>query len=195
MSKKITKKRWQVAQTAERICHDEFHEKFTNEEGKEYYRKTYEKYFSYLQMGYNHKGKTITEIGCADYPALEHCEVKRGILIEPMPSTYLQSMVNNRPDLEIIAEPVENITIPKSEEIWLLNVMQHVIDPDLFIEKCKEATSLIRFFEPIDWPIEIYHPHTFDFDYYKKHFPQAVRYEGNDKNFHTSKCAYGVWTK
>lgn len=192
--KKITQDRWDVAQKAERKCHDEFHERFTREEGKDYYADTYAKYFSYLQMGYKHTGKIITEIGCADYPALEHCQVEKGYLIEPMPSSYLKDMVAKRPDLEIIQRPVEEITIPKSDEVWLLNVMQHVIDPDLFIKKCKEATNLIRFFEPIDWPIEIYHPHTFDFDFYKGHFPEAVKYEGNDKNFHTSKCAYGVWT-
>ena len=186
---KITKKRWRTAQAAERKCHDE------SPTTSEHYEKSYVKYFSYLQMGFNHSGKIITEIGCADYPALEHCNVKHGYLIEPMPSPKLRELVDTRPEFEIIAKPVEEMTLPKSDEIWLLNVMQHVIDPDLFIKKCKEATNLIRFFEPIDWPIEIYHPHTFTFDYYKDHFPEAVLYTGKDKEFHTSKCAYGVWTK
>lgn len=195
MSKKINLKRWQEAQKAERECHDRFLNKDGADYVRDHYKRTYDSYFKYLDLSYDQTEKVIIEIGCADYPALEHCEVFKGILIEPMPSDILTAMVSRRPSLSIIDKPVENITLPACNEIWLLNVMQHVIDPDLFIDKCKKAADVIRFFEPIDWPIEIYHPHTFDFEWYQNHFPEAKRYEGTEKNFHTAHCAYGVWTK
>lgn len=195
MSKKITIERWQEAQKAERVCHNNFLERAGEDEVRAHYKGTYDRYFHRLGLNYNQKKKSIIEIGCADYPALEHCEVFEGILIEPMPSKILKDLVKQRENLELISRPVEEITLPKCDEIWLLNVMQHVIDPDLFIEKCKEAAEVIRFFEPIDWPIEIYHPHTFDFEYFKGHFPEAKRYNGDEKGFHTAHCAYGIWEK
>jgi hypothetical protein len=111
-----------------------------------------------------------------------------------MPSDILKD-ISKELGCDIIDKPVEEIEIPKCDEIWLLNVMQHVIDPDLFIAKCKEAAKLIRFFEPIDWPIEIYHPHTFTFEWYQKHFKDAKLYNGNLPNFHEAKCAYGIWSQ
>lgn len=184
----ITLERWQEAQKAERQHHN-----LTRKEGQEHYLKTYKTYFEYLGIDFDHKGKTIVEIGCADFPALEHCQVKKGYLVEPMPSELLKELINEKPHLELIPYPVEHIELPKCDEIWLLNVMQHVIDPDLFIKKCKEAAKVIRFFEPINWPIEIYHPHTFTFEYFREHFKEAKLYKGDRKDFHTAECAYGTW--
>lgn len=186
----ITKQRWQEAQIAERQ-----HHRLGRDEGRDHYRKTYEIYFDYLQMDFNHEGKTIIEIGCADFPALEHCTVKKGYLVEPMPSDHLKALISERSDLELISAPVEEIDLPKADEIWLLNVMQHVINPDLFIAKCKEAAKVIRFFEPINWPIEIYHPHTFTFSDYRGWFHNCDLYKGDKKEFHTAECAFGTWNK
>lgn len=193
---KITKQRWDEAQKAERECHDNFLRKAGVEGVREHYKGTYSKYFEYLGIFPNQLNKIIIEIGCADFPALEHCQNVNGILIEPLPSTTLHELVDARTDLVLIQKKVEDITLPQSDEVWLLNVLQHVQDPDLFIEKCKENTEVIRFFEPVDWPIEIYHPHTFDEEWYRKHFGDSVkRYTGTDKEFHTAHCAFGVWKK
>ena len=191
MVTRISRERWQQAQEAERVCH-----KFTRQEGERYYKNSYDKYFEYLGMNYDQQGKTIVEIGCADFPALQHCtNVAKGVLIEPMPSPILEEIVSERPELSIIQCAVEDMEeLPECDEIWLLNVMQHVIDPDLFVEKCKQTAKVIRFFEPIDWPVEIYHPHTFDFAWYDERFG-AKFYDGRDKGFHTANCAYGTWVR
>lgn len=193
---KITKKRWDEAQKAERICHDEFLEKAGEDGVRQHYGKTYGRYFSHLGIDPNITDRTIIEIGCADFPALEWCApCTKGYLVEPLPSPILKNLVDSFDHLELIQSKVEDITLPQADEVWLLNVLQHVVDPDLFIEKCKEAAPVIRFFEPIDWPIEIYHPHTFDFEYFKGHFPQAERYTGTEPDFHSAHCAYGTWTR
>jgi hypothetical protein len=193
---KITTKRWDEAQKAERECHDRFIEKAGIEGVKARYNEGYASYFRYLGLTPDQSGKTITEIGCADFPALQLCDVEKGYLVEPLPSTILEEVVENNDSLELIQSKVEDIDLPKSDEIWLLNVLQHVLDPDLFIKKCKKATKVIRFFEPIDWPIEIYHPHTFTEEDFRGWFGgSVVRYEGTEPNFHQAHCAYGVWTK
>ena len=82
-------------------------------------------------------------------------------------------------------------------ETWLLNVMQHVQDPDLFIQKCKEKSHTIRFFEPIDWIEEIYHPHVFHLEDYKEWFGECTNFYrgGSIRGFHQANCAYGIWRK
>ena len=187
MVKRITEQRWKEAQIAERICH-----KFDRKHGENHYKNTYLNYFQYLDI--KDSNAFIIEIGCADFPALQWVKFGKGTFIEPMPSIILKDIAKEL-GCDIIAEPVEQIDIPKCDEIWLLNVMQHVIDPDLFISKCKESAKLIRYFEPIDWPIEIYHPHTFTFDWYKSHFSDAKLYKGDKPNFHEAKCAYGIWSQ
>lgn len=187
MVKRITQDRWHEAQIAERICH-----KFDRKQGESHYKNTYNTYFKYLDI--KDSKNYIIEIGCADFPALQWVKFGKGVFIEPMPSDILKDIAKEL-NCDIIEKPVEKIDIPKCDEIWLLNVMQHVIDPDLFISKCKESTKIIRFFEPIDWPIEIYHPHTFTFDWYKGHFPHAKLYDGKHPNFHEAKCAYGIWSQ
>lgn len=194
---KITDERWNEAQKAERACHDRFLEKDGEEYVRNHYQETYAKYFKYLDIKHKQGGKTIVEIGCADFPALAWCENMNGILIEPLPSKILRETVKNRIDLELISKKVEDIEkMPISDEVWLLNVLQHVQDPEVFIEKCKENTKVIRFFEPIDWPIEIYHPHTFTEQDFRNWFGSCVnRYGGTDREFHTAHCAYGIWKK
>lgn len=192
---KITRERWAEAQKAERECHDNFLRKQSVDYIREHYREVYMRYFDYLDISLDQSGKAICEIGCADFPALEHCSnYSAALLVEPMPSDILLDTVKGMGDYaRVYTTPVEEMQLIQSDEIWLLNVMQHVIDPDLFIEKCKASTKVIRFFEPIDWPIEVYHPHTFTFEWYQKHFPEAERYYGTEQNFHTANCAYGVW--
>lgn len=187
MVKRISIERWNQAQKAERICHN-----FDRNHGQNHYKNTYYNYFEYLDI--KDSDAFIVEIGCADFPALQWVKFGKGLFIEPMPSEILKDIAKEL-NCDIIADPVENIDIPECDEIWLLNVMQHVIDPDLFIAKCKSAAKIIRFFEPIDWPIEIYHPHTFTFEWYKNHFPDAKLYKGDKPNFHEAKCAYGIWSQ
>ena len=193
---KITDKRWNEAQEAERKCHDNFLNKDGVEFVRNHYAQSYAYYFKHLGIEQDQADKVVIEIGCADFPALEYCNPKKGILVEPLPSDLLLELVDKRDDLELIQDKVENITLPKADEVWILNVLQHVQDPDLFIAKCKESAEVIRFFEPIDWPVEIYHPHTFGFGDFVSWFGDCCqRYEGTIKEFHTAHCAFGVWKK
>lgn len=185
----ISKDQWLIAQTAEKEMHT-----MSYEEGSKHYKHSYDCYFKYLGIGYNHSTKTIIEIGCADFPALEHCKVLKGICVEPMPSSILKEIAK-RKKLEIIQAPVEEIDLPKCDEIWLLNVMQHIIDPDLFVSRCKDAAKIIRYFEPIDYPTCIYHPHTFTLNQFKNWFNDAKRYNDKVPGFHEAECAYGTWIK
>lgn len=185
---RIAKTRWLEAQEAERKCHS-----MTLMKGLRYYQQVYSKYFSYLNINPNLKNKTIVEVGPADFPALYYCENYRGIIVEPMESEYLNLICQHK-NIYRIAKPLEECALPKADEIWLLNVMQHVIDPELFVHKCKEAACTIRFFEPINYPVCVYHPHSFTIDDFKQFFNNVNLYTDRLPCFFDGDCAYGVWS-
>lgn len=45
------------------------------------------------------------------------------------------------------------------DEVWIYNVLQHVIDPELIIQRARNAAKFIRIFEWIDIPPHEGHPH------------------------------------
>lgn len=182
---KINNERWQLAQQEERKQHF-----YSYDEGVAHYKKSYDNYLKYLGTDYNHEGKTIVEIGCADFPALQHVDAYRKIVVEPMPSEHLKFICFAH-DIELIENAVEKIYIPQSDEIWLLNVLQHVIDPDLFIEKCKASTKLIRFFEPLNYPADVCHPHVLTEEDFTRWFGHFAIYKDKVQGFHQWECCYG----
>ena len=148
---KITKQRWDEAQVAER----QFHDGLTFDEGVEHYRQSYEQYFSYVGVDMNNLQKeNIIEMGCAVYPALSYCKTFHyGFIIEPMSSEYLVRIIDNHnqimmssanyPEdnkLLLITKTVEEMDMqefPVDSEVWLFNVMQHILDPQIFLDKLK----------------------------------------------------------
>lgn len=188
----ITHERWQQAQQAERKLH-----KLGFNEGIGHYFWTYRNYFKYLGISPDQKGKTIIEIGPADFPALMFCYAFEGLVIEPMESEYLKHICE-RLGIGRSFMPVEESShLPECDEIWLFNVMQHVIDPAKFVDACKTATKCIRFFEPIDQYVCEHHPHTFSMqDFIAWYGFETVNiYDERLPGFFDDKCAYGTWYK
>jgi len=190
---KITKERWVQAQIEERKFHNE-----TYETGHGHYRDSYQQYFKYLNIDTDVK-KVIMEVGCADFPATHYCTLHEKVyLVEPMPSDILKYIMSTNDKMILLNQPFEEIKdLPKVDEVWFLNVLQHVLDPDYIINKAKEIANVIRFFEPINAPINVCHPHEFTLEYFKAHFPTTQHYPRNNTaiNFHQWECAYGVWEK
>jgi hypothetical protein len=190
MIQPITQERWQQAQIAEAGYHA------NAQATAEHYKRSYECYFKYLGMSFDQQGRTIIEVGPAEFPALSYCYKVKGIVIEPLETEGLRSVVLLR-GFTWLREPLEHIAIlPKADEVWLLNVTQHIIDPELFVSKCKQIAPVIRFFEPIDFGISDCHPHTYSIDDFVRWFGRAERYKGgSEEGFHTADCAYGTWRR
>lgn len=187
------KEKWLRAQEEERKHHTG-----SLEDGVKAYMHTYSEYFRYTDMQ-SEEGKSIMEIGCADVPALYYLKnYKPSYIIEPLPSPILLELTKDLPIL-IISEPAEEIDFPEVDEVWLFNVLQHVINPDVIIEKAKAASKVVRFFEPINDHIDVCHLHTFTLEYFQKHFGDCVKHyedhKGRVNGFHEHECAYGVWKK
>lgn len=186
------REQWCIAQEEERKQHTN-----TMEEGLAHYGEGYRQYFEHLGIEPDQKGKRIIEIGCADFPALHFCKNYVGIVIEPMSSPILRKLII-QDKLLLLPLPAEDALFPYANEVWLFNVLQHVIDPSIIIKKAKEYASIVRFFEPINCPKDKCHLHTFTLDYFRQMFGDCVKHyiaEEGVKNFHQAECAYGIWRK
>jgi 2-polyprenyl-3-methyl-5-hydroxy-6-metoxy-1,4-benzoquinol methylase len=97
-------------------------------------------------------------------------------------------------NIEFINEIYEDCDSPTVDEIWFLNVLQHVKNPDHLIEKAKKHSKVIKFFEPINTEINNEHPFSFSEEDYKYYFGDSVKlYTPNDVNFHNAFCVYGIY--
>lgn len=187
-------KQWEAAQKAEREQH-----KFSYVEGLMHYSKAYANYFRFVGLGNNLEGLNIIEVGPADFPALAYCtNVKKGIVVEPMPSPILNDICEQH-GLILVNVPFESVTFTDLEgvkEVWFFNLLQHVADPEIVIDAAKKVADRIRFFEPINEPITEYHLHTFTIEHFQNWFGQVNLYKGGTvPGFHTADCVYGVWLK
>lgn len=185
----ITKERWQDAQIFEIGFH-----KYDMDEGLRIYGLSYSNHFKYLEIPEDLQGGKIIEIGCAGFPALYFRKNYKGVVIEPLEIETL-GIICKEKGIERIKAAVEDIDLPDCDEIWLFNVMQHIIDPELFVLKCKESAKVIKYFEPIDYPVCEYHPHTFSMDDFTRWFGGPKLYNDFVPHFHDAECAYGIWKK
>lgn len=184
----ITYKRWQRAQQAESKQHNHSKEKLLS-----MYKDSYRQYFEYLDIEKDQKGKVIIEVGPAHVPALYFCDNFLGIIVEPMPSKILRELTCYM-NARVLETPAEYLN-PTGDEVWLFNVLQHVIDPELLVERMKKLSKRIRYFEPIDTEITEYHPHSLGMTDFVRWFgnPKLYEPEGKIISFHTNPCAYGVY--
>lgn len=175
------------------------------EEGIKHYRISYGHNFRYLDINPIKPQVGIIEIGCADFPALRYVNHVWCTIVEPLPSSALRTFVNSFEDFTINKSGIslfecrfEDYAIDtdylKGKEIWMFNVLQHVQDPEAFIEKAKHA-KCIRYFEPIDTGVTTYHPFSFTEADFNRWFPGVNKYynEITNQNFHDGPCCYGVW--
>lgn len=186
----ITHDRWLEVQKAEAPHH-------TGEKDRllSIYKESYRQYFKWLGIDTDLKGKKIIEIGCANIPALYFCENYEGVIIEPMPSLILEELTKDMP-VTLLKEPAEYVDLKGYDEVWLFNVLQHVIDPALLISNMKRSAKTIRYFEPVNTDICTYHPHAFTMSDFEGWFDPPNYYPATSaKNFHTHECSYGVWSR
>lgn len=184
MIEPVTHDRWQEAQTAEIavVSYD-----------RENSRRACQHIFDYLGMPEDYSGKLITEIGCGPYPALSFCSGARGIVYEPLHFDTLEELAREQM-IVWFQRPFEDTPYPiMSDEVWIFNCLQHVRDPELVVNKAKSIAPVIRFFEPVDYPTCVYHPHTFSQQDFERWFGDSVkRYTDRLQGFFDSDCCYGT---
>lgn len=184
MIESISQQRWQEAQEAELVVvsYDE-----------ENSRRAYGYIFDYLGMSFTQNGRYVVEVGGGAYPAVSFCRDVVGVVVEPLSFPSLPPI-----GIRWIQSALEDIPLrdlPQANEVWLFNCLQHVRDPEVVIEHSKEMAPTIRFFEPVDYPTCVYHPHTFTQADFERWFGEMQRYTDRVPGFFDADCCYGTWRR
>jgi hypothetical protein len=184
MIQAVTQSRWQEAQAAEVAVVSYDREKSC---------RAYQHIFDYLGMPEDQSGKFITEIGCGAYPAIQFCSGGQGVVYEPLHFDSLSNLAQAQKIVWYQRAFEDTPYPPKSDEVWIFNCLQHVRDPELVVTKAKRCAPVVRFFEPVDYPTCIYHPHTFTEDDFRRWFGEVKRYTDRLPGFFDADCVYGTW--
>lgn len=187
--------RWRRAQSLSSHCSFDSYAA-----GRSHYGKTYNKYFEYTSISaVDLGGISVIEIGCGHFPGITYCRNAGDvILVDPLNSGFINESASESHCRSIIQirESAESAEFRVVDEIWIFNVLSHVIDPTGLIEKCKRYAKTIRFFEPLNVKKDESNLNSFTLDFFRSHFGASVKYYPNNRNavaFHQQECAYGVY--
>jgi hypothetical protein len=186
---RIDKDRWLQAQSQEIYC------AINNIEELKF---NFNWYFAFFGDTHYINNWKVAEIGCSTYPMASFFPNMQVTGVDPLFPQFnadVKSYWHNN-NITSVAEPFEewNVT-ERYDEVWFINCLQHVMDPDLCMEKAKSIADRVRVFEPIKWPTDMLHPHTFTMEFFEKHFPETRLsfYKGGTvPEFHESDCCYFV---
>lgn len=185
MIEPVSPERWQEAQVAEAAVATYDHDNSAA---------AYGYIFNYLGVLMDQQWKQVIEIGCGPFPATSYCLNVHALVYEPLWFQSLRAMVDQG-FIQWIRKSFEDAQIIKADEVWIFNCLQHVRDPELVVTKAKMSADTIRFFEPVDYPTCVYHPHTFTQADFERWFGDVQRYTDRLPGFFDADCCYGTWER
>jgi hypothetical protein len=191
MKTEITHERWVQANEGEK----KFHDKHTVEFSLKHYENSFNWYFKYLDIQKDLNGKSVLEIGPAKCAGLLYCKnFSSAYVVEPTPYADTETLYREK-NIKVIRELYEDSTPPFVDEVWILNLLQHVKAPDKIVAKAKESSKCIKFFEPLDMGTDNEHPHSFSLEDMKEYFGDSVQIytPSGIPGFHGARCAYGTY--
>ncbi len=114
-----------------------------------------------IDYGIDVKGKSILDIGggCVSL-LLKTRNLKNGTVIDPLeyPSWVYSRYASAK--IETIVNKAENLDLEqKYDEVWIYNCLQHVVNPELIIQRAKKVCQTIRIFEWLNIPTNTGHIH------------------------------------
>lgn len=113
---------------------------------------------------YNLAGKSVLDIGGGPVSLLLKCRNRgRCVVVDPgeFPPWVFERYEHC--GIGFWHGPAEEITPgegPRFDEVWIYNVLQHVLDPASVIERARASADALRIFEWVDIPAYDGHPHT-----------------------------------
>lgn len=105
------------------------------------------------------EGKTIIDVGGGPVsPLLKTENLGSGYVIDPCDYPQWTKDRYNSMAIYLIKAPAETAKYPIVDECWMMNCLQHTMDPEKIIKNMRACCKLIRVFEWIDEPISPGHP-------------------------------------
>ena len=115
---------------------------------------------SQFSFYYNLDGKSILDIGGGPTSLLLKC-VNYGAVKVVDPLAYPDWIAERYAYANIGYEQMkgEDVQATGFSEVWIYNVLQHVVDPAVIIKNARRAGKIIRLFEWLDIGVAPGHPH------------------------------------
>jgi len=109
---------------------------------------------------YDLEGKSILDIGGGPTSLLLKC-VNRGVskVIDPLAYPDWVAARYDHASISYTQMKGEDVQATGFGEVWIYNVLQHVIDPVLVIRNAQRAGKIIRLFEWLEIGVAPGHPH------------------------------------
>jgi 2-polyprenyl-3-methyl-5-hydroxy-6-metoxy-1,4-benzoquinol methylase len=191
-----TKEEWQTAQAWEK----DWWGNCANTYGEEEKQLVYAKRMG-LKTFYNGSSQynfiatgNILDIGGGPISMLLKCPNARGTVVDPC--SY-PTWVYERYDLANVKHekiPAEDITYENQfDEVWIYNVLQHVLDPMKVVSNALKAGKFIRIFEWLEIGTNIGHPHNLT----KENLDAWLKGNGKEEQLNEGscigKCYFGIF--
>lgn len=115
---------------------------------------------SQFSFYYDIKDKTILDIGGGPSSLLLKCiNIGYGCVVDPIEWPHWTLARYEFADIDFVLGKGEDVNETGYDEVWIYNVLQHVVDPGLIIENAKRAGKIIRLFEWLEIGEAPGHPH------------------------------------
>ena len=109
---------------------------------------------------FNAWDKSILDIGGGPTSMLlKAIGLKKGKVVDPIKYPDWTKERYALANIETETKPGEEVNETGWDEVWIYNVLQHVIDPELIIQNAKRAAPVLRIFEWVNIPPHEGHPH------------------------------------
>lgn len=110
---------------------------------------------------YDMRGRSVIDLGGGPVSMLLKC-INLGYgssVVDPCPYPEWVAARYAEAGIHYIQKPAEEFDELNIHEVWIYNVLQHVIDPQKVISNAKRAARVVRFFDWVDIPPHPGHPH------------------------------------
>ena len=184
----ITKQQWEQAQAGELVItryDDSLDQERVSSIILEFFNKTTKSF----------KGKKILEVGGGPFPAVGFCNGTKATVVDPLSDQFNTKYRGD--NVNWVSEQFEDYSGATVDEVWVFNVLQHVIDPQALLEKAATVGKVVRVFEPINTPTNRENPQSLDTPIFEAALPgvKVNKYIGGSRQgFHGADCVYFEYT-
>lgn len=143
------------------------------------------------------QGKTVLDIGAGPTSLLlKSKNYSQAVALDPLMDKFPEWVRSRYASVGItpLALPAEEIdTNQQFDEVWIYNVLQHTIDPQLIIRKALEVGKVVRIFEWLEVPTDEKHPHFLEAHKLDKWLGKPGMVEAvNEPYMFSANCYYNV---
>jgi hypothetical protein len=105
--------------------------------------------------------RRILDIGCGPVSLLLRAKFHAAFAVDPLDYAAAEAAYRARANIARLMLPAEQfVAVPPVDEVWMYNVLQHVINPRLVLANAAQSALLIRLFDWLDTTPCDGHPHT-----------------------------------